>query len=178
MPRDHLVLEPPPTPPLPTRQGCLTELDIYSAQANEAQAIPLLAADPPAPPLPLRLVASLLEGGLLLACPSLLHQGGGAGSWFGYWLLDGSLPPDPCYLLATARLCSALGSEGRARLAPHVLAAAPLMLWGMAGRAHPVSCCAPIWAGCGWAPHANPLWCSADASWALCALLRPLHCKL
>jgi hypothetical protein len=171
--------DPPGPPPTHlTPQGCLNELDNCAAQAMAPGPRPSTAYPPAALP-PLRLVASLLEGGLLLACPSLLHQGGSAGSWFGQ-LLDDSLPDALLdnSLLATARLCPALGSEGRARLAPHVLAAAPLVLWGMAGRAHPVSCCAPNCAGCGRAPHANPYMCCADAIWALCAMLRLLLCRL
>ncbi len=125
----------PPTP----AQECLDELALWAAQATQDLAAPPSADVPPAPLPPLRLAAALLEGGLVLACPPL-HRGGAAGSWFRQLTQGtGRLPGDAGCLLTAASLCPMLGSEGRARLAPHVLAAAPLVLWGAASGAPSVS---------------------------------------
>jgi hypothetical protein len=114
-------------------QECLDQI-----RTADNRAAPPSAEDPPPPLPPLRLAAALLEGGLVLACP-LLHQGGAAGIWFEHLFEDESFPKMRVYLSSAASACSALGSEGRARLAPHVLAAAPLVLWGAAGGALSVS---------------------------------------
>jgi hypothetical protein len=116
-----------PCSPLFVPQGCLDEI---VSEVTVALAAPTSAADPPAPLPLLRLVAALLEGGLVHACPPL-YQGRAAGSWFEHLYENECL--DTCYLSSAASACPALGSEGRARLAPHVLAAAPLVLWGAAG---------------------------------------------
>ncbi len=131
-------------------------LQVEANRAVEALAAPPSAADLLAPLPLLRMVAALLEGGLVLACPPL-HHGGAAGSWFGHLQDTGRLPDWGC-LLSAASACPALGSGGRARLAPHVLAAAPLVLQGAAGVGSPVSRRPSYQGGCSRGPCGRPVW--------------------
>jgi hypothetical protein len=123
--------------PLSAPQGCLDEIQSKVSRATEALGAPTSDAGPPLPLPLLRLVAALLEGGLVVACPPL-YQGRAADSWFKH-LHEDECFPEMFYLSSAASACSALGSEGRARLVPHVLAAAPVLLWGAAGEAPSVS---------------------------------------